>query len=122
LILAVFVISLFFPWSPIWCKHIDVDIATGRLRYSRYFMFCKVFEKIEDTPMTKALPPDVIAGSNPEWRRAFTFSPGLRHSPHYMFHGAIRQINTLERAWKKAEEYGFSKEMQQKTALDLLSI
>ena len=32
LLLALFVVSMFVPWTPINCRHEDVDITTGRLR------------------------------------------------------------------------------------------
>ena len=30
------------------------------------------------------------------WFRVNTFSPGLRHSPHYHFHGAVAQTHDME--------------------------
>jgi hypothetical protein len=32
-----------------------------------------------------------------------TLSPGLRHSPHYAFHGAIHQIRELEFCWQSGK-------------------
>ena len=122
LLLALFVVSMFVPWTPINCRHEDVDITTGRLRHSRYFLFCKVSERIEDSPVTKMLPPDILRRRTPEWRRVNTFSPGVHHSPRYTFHGAIHQIHTLVTVWDMANEYGFSDELKQKTALDVLAI
>ena len=122
LFLAVFLIPDFMPWSPINCQHEDVDITTGRLRYSRYLMFCKVSERIEDSALTKVLPLDVVGRGTPEWRRVNTFSPGVGRSPHHTFHGAIHQIHTLATLWNMATEYGFSEDLKQKTAMDVLAI
>ena len=122
LLLAVFLVSMLMPWTPINCRHEDVDLTTGRLRYSRHLLFCKVSERIEDSPITKVLQLDVLGRRTPEWRRVNTFSPGVHYSPHYTFHGAIHQIHTLATVWDMANEYGFSEELKQKTALDVLAI
>lgn len=92
---VLFLISGFFQWSPLNCWHDDVDINTGRVRYTRYLFFCLVSDRTEDTWLSHAHND---SNGAPDWRRVNTFSPGLGHSPHYRFHGAIYQINTLERA------------------------
>lgn len=122
LLLVLFVVPVFVPWTPINCQHQDVDIMTGRLRYTHFLLFCKVSERIEDSPLTKVLPSDVIATRTPEWHRVNTFSPGVHHSPHYTFHGAIHQIHTLATLWDMAKNYGFQEDLKRKTALDVLAI
>jgi hypothetical protein len=92
-----------FPWSPINCTHHDVDIQSGRLRLTRYIFWLRVHESFEDSALTKALRPEDYAATKPEWRHAVTLSPGLRHSPHYIYHSAIAQIRQLELAWSLAE-------------------
>ncbi len=34
-----------------------------------------------------------------DWQPVVTLSPGLHHSPHYRYHGAINQIKELEICW-----------------------
>ncbi|MFO1040770.1 MAG: hypothetical protein U0941_03240 [Planctomycetaceae bacterium] len=82
-----------FPWSPLICSHQDVDFTTGRIRHIRYLFFCQVGDTTKDTWLSREM-----GGSNtgPDWRRVNTFSPGFGYSPHYRFHGAIHQIDTLE--------------------------
>jgi hypothetical protein len=93
----------FFPWSGINCTTQDVDIHSGRIRYSRYLLFVPIERRVEDSALTKALLPEDTASVRAEWHAAVTFSPGLRHSPHYIFHSAIHQIRELDGAWQMAE-------------------
>ncbi|TWU32663.1 hypothetical protein Q31b_58210 [Novipirellula aureliae] len=85
-------ISGLFPWSPLNCWHEDVDINTGRVRHTRYLLFCQIGDRIEETWLFRA---NSNSNVSPDWRCVNTFSPGLGHSSHYHFHGAIHQINTL---------------------------
>lgn len=114
--------SIFFPWSPLNCRHQDVDITTGRLRFTRYLLFCKVSERIEPSTLSQALPPDVVAAATPEWHRVNTFSPGVHHSPHYIFHSAIYQIHILDDIWKMPEFYDLPEELRKQTALHVLAL
>jgi len=88
------------PWSPIHCTHHDVDIHSGRVRLTRHLFWVRVHESIEDSALTMALRPEDFSATAPEWHHSVTFSPGLRHSPHYTFHSAIAQIRQLESAWR----------------------
>jgi len=92
----------FFPWSGINCTTQEVDIYSGRIRHSRFLLFVPIERRIEDSALTRALLPEDMAKARTEWHRAMTFSPGLRHSPHFIFHSAIHQIRELEDAWQFA--------------------
>ena len=88
---------IFIPWSSINCEHQDINIKTGQARYSRYLWFLKISERIEDTPLSLALQGDTVDVANIEaWQRVNTFSPGIRHSPHYKFHSALAQAHQME--------------------------
>ncbi len=93
----------FFPWSSINCTREEVDIHAGRVRHSRYLLFVAVRQVVMDSSLTKVLAPDEAAFLGPEWHCAVTLSPGLRHSPHYAFHGAVAQIRELEGVWVLAQ-------------------
>jgi len=57
----------------------------------------KVSEKVVETPLSIVLEGEVIDVADIEpWHRVNTFSPGLRHSPHYLFHGALSQIQKMD--------------------------
>ena len=122
LIIAHYAVAFFFPWSPINCQHQDVDIKTGRLRFIRSLMFCRIRESIKDSPLSKVLPADFVSTANPEWHRVNTFSPGVHYSPHYIFHSAIYQIHTLADIWETWEKCGFPEDLRRQTALHLLAL
>ena len=88
-------VSGVFVWSPLNCGHEEVDINTGRVRHTKYFLFYQIGDRTEDTWVSRASSK---SNKSPDWHRVNTFSPGVGHSPHYNFHGAIHQITTLERA------------------------
>src|SRR4051812_3592675 len=90
----------FFAWSPLNCWHYDVDLHSGRIRYTRYFLFGQVIQRVEDSSLTTVLQPEDLADMQPDWQRVHTFSPGVHNSPHYTFHGAMSQIRELDLLWK----------------------
>ena len=100
-----FLLSLvgLLPWSPINCWHYEVDIHSGRIRYTRYFAFVPISQRIDESTLSRALQPEDLRDSHPDWRRALTLSPGVRNSPHYIFHSAIAQIRELEVVWQAGE-------------------
>ncbi len=100
LIAAVVVVPWFIPWTPLNCRHDDVDIRTGRIRHSQYLALCKVSESVEESALSRVLAQEMIENLEPDWERVNTFSPGTHHSPHYRFHGAIGQIRELEILWQ----------------------
>lgn len=108
-----------FPWSGINCTTEDVDIYSGRIRHSRYLMFIPIQRSVEDSTLTKALLPEDIANARTEWHQALTFSPGLRHSPYYVFHTAISQIDELNKVWHMAQ---FTADARRASAKRLLQL
>jgi hypothetical protein len=94
------VLSGIFAWSPICCWHEDIDIHSGRIRRTSYLMWCCVSDRVEQTAISRALPPEDIGTRRPEWKRVNTFSPGVRHSPHYTYHGAITDAELLANIWE----------------------
>ncbi len=77
------------------CWHEEVDISSGRLRHTRYLLYCQIGERVEDTWLSRNATD---AGNPPDWHRVNTFSPGVGYSPHYRYHGALAQIEVLESA------------------------
>ena len=98
---ALYALSLLglFPWSGLNCWQSDIDINSGRTRYTRYLFWISVTRSVRDSALTNALSSEDLAGQVPDWHPAVTLSPGLRHSPHYRFHSAIHQIRELEICW-----------------------
>ncbi|MEO6754421.1 MAG: hypothetical protein ABIP85_21815 [Chthoniobacteraceae bacterium] len=111
-------LSGIFTWSPINCWHEDIDIRSGRIRYCRYLFWRRVSERVSATPVFDALQPTDYDAAAPEWHHANTFSPGVHHSPHYRFHSAISQAQTLAMLWRITE---FTPAARRQSALALLS-
>jgi len=119
LLLAGFLLTMFINFD-CFREHQDVDITTGKLRYTRYLFSCKLSEKIEDSPLTEVLLPDALEGRTPEWRRVYTFStPWHSYSPNYKYHGTISQIRSLELLWKME---AIPEDVKRKMALDVLAL
>lgn len=96
-VLPPIVVPMAKPWTEINCRHQDINIKTGQARYSRYLWYVKISEVVKDTPISVALGGKVMDVADVEpWRRVNTFSPGLRHSPHYHYHGALHQARELD--------------------------
>ncbi len=100
--LGLLVLSLFglFPWSGINCTEGDIDLNSGRIRHTRYLLWLPVTRSVQDSALTRALPPEDRTNPGEDWHPVVTLSPGLHHSPHYRFHGAMGQIRELEICWE----------------------
>ena len=95
-------VSGIFTWSPLNCTQEEVDIRTGRLRYTWYLLYCKVSQRVEDSPLTTALLPKAVKSVEPDWHLVNTFSPFTHRSPHYVFHGAVAEIREVAAVWDMA--------------------
>ena len=104
-------------WSPINCWHYEVDINSGRIRYTRFLIFQKVRGQISDSELTRVLRPGDLNDRQPEWHRVLTLSPGVGNSPHYRYHPAIAQINELALFWRL---WNLKPEARHATATNLL--
>ena len=74
-----------FPWSGINCWQDEIDLNSGRIRYTRYLLWLPVTRSVRDSPLTIALSPDDWTNPGEDWQPVVTLSPGLHHSPHYRF-------------------------------------
>jgi hypothetical protein len=118
-LVAILIIPIFAPWTPINCRHQDVDIRTGRVREMRYLLYCKMSDYIKESPISNALPKDFVENAEPEWHRVNTLSPGVHHSPHYIFHSALFQMHSLASIWNMNELPDI---LREKTAFHLLAL
>lgn len=96
------VFSLFglFPWSGLNCCQNDIDLTSGRTRFTRYLLWVPVRRIVNDSTLTTALSLRDRTRLVAEWRPVVTLSPGFHHSPHYRFHAATSQIRHLEICWE----------------------
>jgi hypothetical protein len=71
----------------------------GLDRQPRYLLWTPVQRSVSDSALTRVVSTSRNTDSKAEWHSVVTLSPGLHHSPHYRFHGAISQIRELEISW-----------------------
>lgn len=119
--LGLLVLSLFglFPWSGIDCTQSDIDLNSGRIRYSRYLLWVPVTRSVQDSALTRALSPEDRSKPGENWHPVVSLSPGLHHSPHYRFGGVMVQIRDLEISW----EFGkMTPEARRETARQVLNL
>lgn len=107
---------VFFPWSPICCWNDEIGLDTARARTTTYVLWMRVHMREEPTILSLTLEvPQTV--SETRWRTVNTFSPGVSHSPHYDFHGALAQIADLEYCWVRNQ---YSPEARRLSAQALL--
>ena len=100
------------------CHQDDIDIRSGRVRYRRYLYFALIAETTRDSVLSLALARDDAEDIAPDWHPAITKGPGLPHI-HYIFHGALSQVHSVEEAWKWAEFSPEAKRIVAKRVLEL---
>jgi hypothetical protein len=89
-----------FPWSTINCTQSDIALNSGRIRHTRYLLGIPITRSVQASALTRALSLEDTANLEEDWQPVVTLSPGLHHSPHYRFHGAMGQIRELEICWE----------------------
>ncbi len=99
LFLAPIILPRFEPWT--WtelnCVHAEINIKTGKARYSSYLWYMKISERIEETPLSLTLQGETIDIKEIQsWRLFHSSSPGINHSPHYLFGAALSQAKELD--------------------------
>lgn len=108
--------ALFFPG--VYYRHTaEVDIRAGRIRTTDYILLIRVSQRIEDSPLSRAL--NAQTADQPEWRMVIEFEGTSRVSPHYSFHGAIAQMRQIEMIWQLAP---FTAEAKEQMALTVLAL
>src|SRR4051794_11210157 len=109
----------FLPWSTINCTQSDIALNSGRTRHTRYILGVPIARSVQDSALTRALSPEDTVDSGEQWQPVVTLSPGLHHSPHYRFHGAMGQIRELEICWESGK---ISPEVRRQTARQVLHL
>ena len=87
-------------WSPLNCRHEEIDINSGRIRAQRFLAGVCVSEQVTESPVSLEMSDAAV---RPDWRRVNTFSPLVGHSPHYSFHSAIHQTRKLQIIWELSD-------------------
>ncbi|MBI5817715.1 MAG: hypothetical protein HZA88_01920 [Verrucomicrobia bacterium] len=107
------------PWcNGFYGRSTDIDIVTGRLRYSRYVLWIPVRQTVENSVLTKALPPEEVKSAKPEWHIAKT-EPHWFCFVDHMFGGAPAVIQQLKTIWELGSFTPAAKSTTVKTILQL---
>jgi hypothetical protein len=116
LLLAIVLGSGFLsPWSEINCWHEEIELHSGRIRKTWYLCFVPVSVQLEESAFSRAIDSPLPVDA--DWHRVNTFSPGVGHSPHYIYHGAISEIELVEEIWERGR---FTPEARRQSAEQIL--
>ena len=116
-VVVVFVPSLVAPWSRLHNEEQEIDLYSGRARVTRYFLYRQVGQDVHETPLSEAIAKNGRPDSGEKWVMVNIFQPGVRHSPHFRYHGAFGEANTLAKLW---ESYDCDAEARAKSGRQLL--
>jgi hypothetical protein len=121
ILLAAFPLSLagLFPWSGLNCWTTEIDVYSGRSRFTRYLYWIPIKRSFLDTALTKEFTPEDLSGLPSEWHPVYTGSPRIHHSPHHVYHGALSQIRDLEDFWKRT---GANEELRRSNTIQFLRL
>lgn len=114
-----FMPGLVAPWSRLNNEEEELDLFSGRARFTRYFLYCRIRQDVRGTPLSEALAAGGGPGSGERWVKVNVFQPGVSNSPHFIYHGAFFQIGELARYW---ETGNFDRKARAKTARQLLRV
>ncbi len=113
------IVPFFDPSSEINCRHVDIDIKTGRVRDSRYLWYFEIERREGDSFLSEALEGErVDVAEIEDWHHIRTTSFAARFSPHYRFHGVLHQIRRIEIANSISD---FTPERKKQIARELLT-
>lgn len=88
------------PWSPMCRSEHDLNLVSGRTRVIYRVAFLPMRETVEETELSLIVnKPDDDA----QWVRVCTFSPGVSHSPHHIYHSAENSAYHLGNVFKETK-------------------
>jgi hypothetical protein len=97
----------------------EVDIYSGRVRHSWLFYPIVILRYVEDSSLTKELSKEEQSEARAAWRRVMIVSPFVGVSPHFAFHRAIGQIDSLRLIWKYE---GYTPKARRESARHMLQL
>lgn len=95
----------------------EIDLWSGRARFTRHFLFCQVRREVRPTALSETIALDGRAVTKEQWVRVVVKEMGLGKNCHFRYHGAFAEANGLARLW---EFYEFDTEARAKSAKQLL--
>ncbi len=97
LVVPLWVIPFFVPWTELNCRHDSIDVVAGRYRRERYLLGLRVADTVSETDLSRRYRRLVGEPPRPVWKRTGTYSPWYRNSPHYIYHEALWAAGNLSR-------------------------
>jgi hypothetical protein len=94
----------------------ELDLATGRVRATGYVAFLRVYQRVEDTALSKALKEEDLREAAPEWQ---PFSAAVLSERSAKYRQAPIEIGMIEIAWKCGK---FTPEARRLMAKDVLAL
>lgn len=120
LLILVFIVPCFLPWSGLHSRYEWMDITSGRCRNQRYVLFVKVTDRVEETRVSQLYRELVGEPGEPEWRLCNTFGPYVAVSPHHAYHSAMAGARMLLKTFEHTPFTDGAKRKALLTYLDLL--
>lgn len=116
---VIFAPGLIAPWSRLNNEEQELDLLSGRARFTRYFFYCKISQEVRETPLSEVLDSSHNNNGTERWVKVNVFQPGGSHSPHFIYHGAFAQTRQLANYW---EIDNFTPSARAKSARQLLKV
>jgi hypothetical protein len=117
LIVLLLLLAFLAPFSSINCRKEEVDIRSGRTRYTRLFFWWPLSQRIEASPVSEVLG---ASGDEAQWCPLNTFSPAsASQSPQHSYPGAFAQMQAFAAMWNLGE---FTPDARRGSALQLLEL
>jgi len=95
----IFMPGLVAPWSRLNNEEEELDLLSGRARFTRHFLWCQVRQDIRETLLSKAVAASRGPQKGEQWVKVNIFQPNMRHSPHFAYHGAFGKAIELAMQW-----------------------
>jgi len=77
------------PWSRLYNAEQELDLSSGRARFTRHVLYFQAGRDVRDTPLSLALAGSCEEAGEEEWVKVNIFGLGTHASPHYTYHGAF---------------------------------
>jgi hypothetical protein len=118
-VVVIFAPGLIAPWSRLNNEEQELDLLSGRARFTRYFFYCQISQEVRETPLSEALDSSDKNDGKEQWVKVNVFQPGVSNSPHFIYHGAFVQTGQLAKYW---ETGNFTPSARAKSARQLLKV
>ncbi len=118
-VVVYFVAVLLNPWSRLYNEEQELDLNSGRARFTRHVLYFQVWQDVRETPLSQAVNASEKVPGDEHWVMVNVFGLGTRKSPYFTYHGALAQVQLLANYWDTGD---FDAAARSKTARQLLRV